>query len=114
MAANVNTVHYPPASADATRVITLSPVLARPGPSPRSRRRSTSWGRPRCRPSVAGRSSPALATRRWSSKAGQSRLQYLRYELAHCILNADNIGPRLWFECDRQPANSLKFASLML
>ena len=41
MAANVNTVHYPPASADATSVITLSPVLARPGPSPRSRRRST-------------------------------------------------------------------------
>ena len=46
--------------------------------------------------------------------AGQSRLQYLRYELAHCILIADNIGPRLWFECDRQPANTLKFASLML
>ena len=45
---------------------------------------------------------------------GQSRLQYLRYELAHCILIADNIGPRLWFECDRQPANTLKFASLML
>ena len=31
MAANVNTVHYPPASAEATSVITLSPVLARPG-----------------------------------------------------------------------------------
>ena len=31
--------------------------------------RSTSSGRPRCRPSVAGRISPALATRRWSSKA---------------------------------------------
>ena len=62
MAANVNTVHYPPANAEATSVITLSPVLARPGPSPRSRCRSTSWGRPRCRPSVAGRSSPALAT----------------------------------------------------
>ena len=35
MAANVNTVHYPPANAEATSVITLSPVLARPGPSPR-------------------------------------------------------------------------------
>ena len=58
MAANVNTVHYPPANADATSVITLSPVLAPPGPSPRPRCRSTSWGRP----SVAGRISPALLT----------------------------------------------------
>ena len=49
-----------------------------------------------------------------SDPPGQSRLQYLRYELAHSILIADNIGPRLWFECDRQPANTLKFASLML
>ena len=45
---------------------------------------------------------------------GQSRLQHLQYELAHCILNIDNIGPRLRFECDRKPANRLKFASLML
>ena len=59
----------PPASADATRVIILSPVFARPGASPRSRRCWTSWGRPRCWANVAGRSSPALATRRLSSKA---------------------------------------------
>ena len=69
MAANVNTVHYPPASADATSVITLSPGRARPGASPRSRCRSTSCGRPKCRRSVAGRIRPALLTRRWSSKA---------------------------------------------
>ena len=59
----------PPARAEATSVITLSPVLARPGARPRFRCRSTSSGRPRCRASVAGRISPALATRRWSSKA---------------------------------------------
>ena len=44
-------------------------LLARPGARPRPRCRSTSWGRPRCRPGVAGRISPAFATRRWSSKA---------------------------------------------
>ena len=64
----------PPASAEATSVIILSPVLARPGARPRSRCRSTSWERPRCKAKVAGRISPALLTRRWSSKAGQSRL----------------------------------------
>ena len=54
--------------AEATRVMILSPVLALPGASPRSRSRSTSWGRPRCWARVAGRISPALSTRRWSSK----------------------------------------------
>ena len=39
--------------------------VARPGASPRSRRRSTSWGRPRRSAKVAGRSRPALATKRW-------------------------------------------------
>ena len=66
---SASSMQSPPASADATSVITLSPMLARPGARPRSRCRSTSSGRPRCRPSVAGRISPALATRRWSSKA---------------------------------------------
>ncbi len=66
---SASSMQSPPARADATSVITLSPVLARPGARPRSRCRSTSSGRPRCRPSVAGRISPALATRRWSSKA---------------------------------------------
>ena len=51
----------------------LSPVLALPGASPRSRRRSTSWGRPRCKANVAGRISPALLTRRRSSKAMSMR-----------------------------------------
>ena len=59
--------------ADATRVTFLSPVLARPEALPKSRRRSTSWGSPRCRARVAGRSSPALLTRRRSSKAMRMR-----------------------------------------
>ena len=67
--ASASSMQSPPASADATSVMILAPVLARPGASPRSRRRSTSSGRPRCRASVAGRISPALLTRRWSSKA---------------------------------------------
>ena len=66
---SASSMQSPPASAEATRVMILAPVLARPGASPRSRRRSTSSGRPRCRASVAGRISPALLTRRWSSKA---------------------------------------------
>ena len=67
-----------PASAEATSVITLSPRLARPGASPRSRCRSTSCGRPRCKASVAGRIRPALLTRRWSSKATWMRSGWLR------------------------------------
>ena len=66
---SASSMQSPPASADATRVTILSPVFARPGASPRSRRCWTSWGRPRCWANVSGRSSPALATRRWSSKA---------------------------------------------
>ena len=65
----------PPASADATRVIILSPLFARPGALPRSRRCWTSWGRPRRRAKVEGRSSPALLTRRWSSKGKCSDLR---------------------------------------
>ena len=60
MAANVNTVHYPPASADATSVSTLSPVLARPGARPRSRCRSTSCGRPRCRAHRGGQDQASI------------------------------------------------------
>ena len=66
-----------PASADATSVITLSPGWARPGASPRSRCRSTSCGRPKCKASVAGRIKPALLTRRWSSKATWMRSGWL-------------------------------------
>ena len=36
--ASASSMQSPPASADATSVIILSPVLARPGASPRSRR----------------------------------------------------------------------------
>ena len=61
---SASSMQSPPASADATRVIILSPVLARPGALPRSRRCRTSSGRPRRRARVAGRISPALATRR--------------------------------------------------
>ena len=59
----------PPANVEATSVIIFLPVLARPAALPRSKCRSTSWERPRGRAKVAGRSRPALATRRWSSKA---------------------------------------------
>ena len=65
---SASSMQSPPASADATSVIILSLVFARPGASPRSRRCRTSSGRPRCRARVAGRSSPALATKRRSSK----------------------------------------------
>ena len=66
---SASSMQSPPASAEATRVMILAPVLARPGASPRSRRRSTSSGRPKCKANVAGRISPALLTRRRSSKA---------------------------------------------
>ena len=65
---SASSMQSPPASAEATRVTILSPVFARPGALPRSRRCWTSWGRPRCWANVAGRISPALATKRWSSK----------------------------------------------
>ena len=74
--ASASSMQSPPASADATSVKILSPVLARPGASPRSRRSCTSWERPRCRAKVAGMSRPALATRRWSSKAGQTHSKH--------------------------------------
>ena len=66
--ASASSMQSPPASAEAIRVIILSPALARPGARPRSRCRSTSWGRPRRWARVDGSSSPALLTRRWSSK----------------------------------------------
>ena len=59
-----SSMQSPPASAEATSVIISSPVFARPGALPRLRRCRTSSGRPRCRARVAGRISPALATRR--------------------------------------------------
>ena len=65
---SASSMQSPPARAEATRVIILSPVFARPGAPPRSRCFRRSSGRPRRRARVAGRISPALATRRWSSK----------------------------------------------
>ena len=61
---SASSMQSPPARAEATRVIILSPVFPRPGALPRSRHCWTSWGRPRRRARVAGRISPALATRR--------------------------------------------------
>ena len=62
--ASASSMQSPPTRAEATRVISLSPVLARPGALPKSRYRSTSSPRPRRRARVAGSNSPALATRR--------------------------------------------------
>ena len=50
---SASSMQTPPASADATRVIILSPVFARPGARPRSRWLWTSSGRPRRRARVA-------------------------------------------------------------
>ena len=76
--ASASSMQSPPASADTIRVIILSPALARPGARPRSRHCWTSSGRPRCWARVAGRSRPALATSRWSSKVIWIRSGWLR------------------------------------
>ena len=83
---SASSMQSPPASADATSVIILSPVLARPGARPRSKYRSTSWGRPRCKANVAGRISPALLTRRWSSKAMRMRSGWWRGSIYWVLL----------------------------
>ena len=83
--ASSSSMQSPPARAEATRVMILSPVLDRPGARPRSRRRTTSWGRPRCKARVAGRISPALSTRRWSSKEIWMWSGWLRGSI-YCVL----------------------------
>ena len=83
---SASSMQSPPASADATSVIILSLVFARPGASPRSRRCRTSSGRPRCRARVAGRSSPALATKRRSSKVIWIRSGWLRGSIYWVLL----------------------------
>ena len=75
---SASSMQSPPASAEATRVSILSPVFARPGASPRSTWLSTTSRRPRCWARVTGRSSPALATSRVSSKAIRMRSGWLR------------------------------------
>ena len=57
---SASSMQSPPASAEATSVITLSPVLARPGARPRSRCRSTSSGRPRCRAQRGWQDQPSI------------------------------------------------------
>ena len=84
--ASASSMQSPPASAEATRVMILAPVLARPDASPRSRCRSTSSGRPECRANVASRISPALLTRRRSSKATWMRSGWLRGSLYWVLL----------------------------
>ena len=76
----------PLASAEATSVIILSPALARPGALPKSRCFWRSSGRPRCRARVAGRTSPALATRRRSSKVIWIRSGWLRGSICWVLL----------------------------
>ena len=70
---SASSMQSPPASAEATRVSILSPVFARLGTSPRSTWLPASSRRPRCWARVTRRISPALATRRWSSKAIRMR-----------------------------------------
>ena len=71
--ASASSMQSPPASAEATRVSSLSPAFARPGAAPRSRWASVSSRRPSRSASVAGSSRPAWSTRRSSSKAIRSR-----------------------------------------
>ena len=84
-----SSMQSPPAKAEATSVISLLPELAQPGASPRSRCCWSSWGRLRCWANVAGRSSPALATRRWSSKTLRIRPGWL-----HGSILYPDFGPR--------------------
>ena len=89
---SASSMQSPLARAEATRVIILSPVFARPGAPPRSRCFRRSWGRPRRRARVAGRISPALATRRWSSKAIWIRSGWLRGSIYRVLLFWDRFS----------------------
>ena len=83
---SASSMKSPPASAEATRVSSLSPGFARPGASPRSTWLSTTSRRPRCWARVTGRSSPALATRRGSSNAIWMRSGWLRGSIYWVLL----------------------------
>ena len=50
----------PPAKAEATRVISLSPVFARPTAPPRSRCFRRSWGRPQAQGEGGGKEQPGI------------------------------------------------------
>ena len=83
---SASSMKSPPASAEATRVSSLSPGFARPGASPRSTWLSTTSRRPRCWARLTGRSSPALATRRGSSNAIWMRSGWLRGSIYWVLL----------------------------
>ena len=57
---SASSMQSPPAGADATGVIILSLVFARPGASPGSRPCRTSSGRPRCRARVGRKEQPGI------------------------------------------------------
>ena len=83
---SASSMQSPPASAEATRVSSLSLGLARPGARRKSTWQSTSSPRPRCWARVNGRISPASATRRWSSKAIRMRPESLRGSIYWVLL----------------------------
>ena len=89
---SASSMQSPPANTDATRVIILSPGFARPGARPRSSWLWTSSGRPRRRARVAGRISPALATRRWSSKVIWMRSGWLGGSIYWVLLFRDRFA----------------------
>src|SRR5665647_833449 len=73
-------------------VSTLSPTFARPGAAPRSRCSSTSSRRPRCWTKVAGRRSPASATRRSSSKEVAIRSRLWEDRIRQVLLCSGSMG----------------------
>ena len=84
---SASSMQSPPASAEATSVIILSPAFARPGAFAQVEALlRPSSGRPRCRARVAGRSSPALATSRRSSKVIWIRSGWLRDSIYWVLL----------------------------
>ena len=89
---SASSMQSPPARAEATRVIILSPVFARPGAPPRSRCFRRSWGRPRRRARVAGRISPALATRPVVVEGDLDAVGWLRGSIYRVLLFWDRFS----------------------
>ena len=105
--ASAASMQSPPASTEATSVISLSPAFARPGALPRSTCRLARSRRPRCWARVAGRSSPALLTRRWSSKTIWIRLGLFRDSIYWVLLVSG------WFSCQK-PLSQIQRSTLWL
>ena len=77
---------------EATGIISLSPAWARAGAGPRSGRWSTRWRKAQV-PGQGGRQDkPALAARRWPSKAMRIRSGWLRDRICRVLL----FWSRLW------------------